>query len=85
MIPRCDEVRRDGSGFRAGHVVAGHGEIDGQDRTKAVWPGGTRMSRYGNWQTGDYVVESQRLRIVPVPTPVEAGADWAAVALQARP
>lgn len=43
------------------------------------------MSRYGNWQTGDDVVELQQRRIVPVPTPVAARAYWAAVALQARP
>lgn len=88
MVPRCDEVRRDGRRI-PGWLGWVCGRRPWRNRRagmdKAVWPGGTRMSRYGNWQTGDDVVESQRRRIVPVPTPVAARADWAAVALQARP
>ncbi|EGO57017.1 hypothetical protein NEUTE1DRAFT_102263 [Neurospora tetrasperma FGSC 2508] len=37
LVPRCDEVRRDGRDkFRAGHVAAGHGETQRAGMGQAV-------------------------------------------------
>ncbi|KAK3955920.1 hypothetical protein QBC32DRAFT_10066 [Pseudoneurospora amorphoporcata] len=52
LVPRYDKVRRDGSGFRAGHVVAGHvGEIDGQEWAPLS---GRWVSDVQIWQLADW-------------------------------